>query len=152
MNKLERQKSWIKRNWKWLIPTVITCAFVIGLLTASNLGVKLSEIAKVHTETKVLDSALAVASKHGRIVELLGELQPLGKLSIIEGSHRYSKNYNRLEVTVNVRGTKSGDSIRSKMDVVVDKIDNEWVYQIITVRIKKPVDLKQTITILKTFD
>lgn len=127
----------------------LVCLFIILVLAPTDLGIRFSEIVQVHRETNVLDSALAIASKDLRITELLGELEPLGNLAILEGSHRYTNAYNRLEITVDVHGAKSGNSIRGKMDVLVDKKDKEWVFKTIDIRVKKPLDLKQTIHILK---
>lgn len=126
----------------------LVCLFIILVLAPTDLGIRFSEIVQVHRETNVLDSALAIASKDLRITELLGELEPLGNLAILEGSHRYTNAYNRLEITVDVHGAKSGNSIRGKMDVLVDKKDKEWVFKTIDIRVKKPLDLKQTIHIL----
>lgn len=127
----------------------LVCLFIILVLAPTNLGIRFSEIVQVHRETKVLDSALAIASKDLRITELLCELEPLGNLAIVEGSHGYTNAYNRLEITVYVHGAKSGNSIRGKMDVLVDKKDKEWVFKTIDIRVKKPLDLKRIIHILK---
>ena len=106
-------------------------------------------MAKIHLESSVCDNALERAKKDKRVIKLLGELQPLGKLAIIEGSHKYSNDYHRLEISVAIIGSKMGNKIRSRMDILADRNGDEWIYRTINIRIKEPEKLKQTIEICK---
>ena len=63
-------------------------------------------MAKHQLESLVCDNTLEIASKYKKVYGLLGELQPLDKLAIIEGSPRYSNDYNTLEIPVNVTSSK----------------------------------------------
>jgi hypothetical protein len=149
MNGLIEHKSWFRRNWKWFLPLIIMLVSIAGLLSSSSIGGKIAEIAKIHSEASVCDNALEIAKKDEKVIELLGALQPLGKLAIVEGSHKYSNDYNRLEITVNVTGSKADKKIRSKMDILADRDGDAWIYRTINIRIKKPEALKQTIEIVK---
>ena len=106
-------------------------------------------MAKIHAESSVYDDALELAKKDEKVIAVLGELQPLGKLAIIEGSHKYSNNYKTIELSVTVSGSKGEGKTRSKMDILADKKGAEWIYKIINIRIKKPEELKQTIEIIE---
>jgi len=149
MNELIEHRSWFKRNWKWFVPLTVSLVVIIGLLCSSKVSGKIAGMAKIHAESSVYDDALKIAKENEKVIELLGELQPLGKLAIVEGFHKYSNDYNTLEISVTVTGTKTENKIRSKMDILADRNENEWIYKIINIRIKKPADLKQTIEIVK---
>lgn len=150
MNNLIEHKSWIRKNWKWFIPLIIVFVSVLGLLFSSKLGNNIAEIAEIYSESSVCHNALEIAKKDEKVIQLLGELQPLGKLAILEGSHKYSNDYNTLDITVDVTGLKKEKKIWSKMDISADRNSNGWIYKTINIRIKEPEDLKQTIEVVKT--
>ena len=149
MNELIEHRSWFKRNWKWFVPCALSLIVIIGLLSSSKVGGKIAGMAKIHTKSAVCHNALEIAKKNENVIELMGELQPLGKLAIVEGFHQYSNDYNKLEISVTVTGTKMENKIRSKMDILAERNGNKWIYKTINIRIKKPEDLKQTIEIVK---
>ena len=149
MNDLVEHKNWFKRNWNWFIPLIFVLVLVLGVLFSSKLGGVVMGIAKVYSEASVCDNALEIAKKDERVIRILGELQPLGKLAILEGAHKYSNEYNTLDITVNVVGSKKEEKVRSKMDISADRNGDEWNYKTINIRIKKPEHLKQTIEIIK---
>lgn len=147
-NELIKHKSWFTNNWKWFIPVVFILVTLLSMLFTSKLGRNSVGIAKVYSEASVLDQALKIANKNEQVTFILGELQPLGTLAIVEGAHQYSNDYNTLRITVDVTGSKMEQKIRSKMDIHADRNGNEWSYRSIRIRIKKPDDLKQTIEIV----
>lgn len=149
MNELIEHKGWFKLNWKWFVPLIISLIAIIGFLSSTKVSEKIAGMVKIHTESSVYDNALEIAKQNEKVIELLGELQPLGKLAILEGFHEYSRDYNTLEISVTVTGTKTEKQIRSKMDILADRNGNEWIYKTINIRIKKPSELKQTIEIIR---
>ncbi|WP_396635710.1 cytochrome c oxidase assembly factor Coa1 family protein [Maribacter sp. R77961] len=149
MNELIEHKGWFKLNWKWFVPLIISLIAIIGFLSSTKVSEKIAGMVKIHTESSVYDNALEIAKQNEKVIELLGELQPLGKLAILEGFHEYSRDYNTLEISVTVTGTKTEKQIRSKMDILADRNGNEWIYKTINIRIKKPAELKQTIEIIR---
>jgi hypothetical protein len=149
MNDLTEHKSWFQRNWKWSIPLIVFLCFLFTVLFSSKLGENIVGIAKVYSESEVCDGALKIARADEKVLALLGELHPLSSLAILEGSHRYSNNYDTLNITFDVYGTKHERDVRSKMDVVSYRNGKQWRYTSIAIRIKKPEDLKQRIEVLK---
>ncbi|MGK0494178.1 MAG: hypothetical protein ACJAU2_000556 [Maribacter sp.] len=119
-----------------------------GFLSTSKLGENIVGIAKVYSESEVCDGALEIARKDKKVLQLLGELNPLSKLAILEGAHKYSDGYSTLNVTFDVIGAKHERKVRSKMDVIAHRNGEQWRYASIRIRIKKPADLKQTIQIV----
>ena len=92
---------------------------------------------------------MEIAKKNDQVIHILGELQPLHNLAILEGAHNYSNDYNTLDITVDVNGSKTEKKIRSKMDISADRNGDEWIYKTINIRIKEPEDLKQIIEVIK---
>lgn len=148
MNDLIEHKNWFQRNWKWSIPAAVFLVLFLALIATSKLGENIAGIAKVYSESEVCDGALEIAKQDENVMRLLGELHPLSSLAILEGAHRYSDNYNTLNITFDVNGTKHERKVRSKMDVVAHRNGTAWKYSSIKIRIKKPADLKQTIQII----
>ncbi|MFS4456647.1 hypothetical protein [Maribacter sp. 2304DJ31-5] len=78
----------------------------VSFVFIQKLGGNIMEIAKVHSESPLCDNVLEIAKKDEKVIQILGELQPLGKLAIFEGVHKYSNDYSTLNITVNVIGSK----------------------------------------------
>jgi len=87
-NELIEHQSWLKRNWKWFLPIVVMLICVVVLLSSTSFGGKVAGMAKIHSESSVYEDALEIARNDEKVIEVFGELQPLGKLAIIEGSHK----------------------------------------------------------------
>ena len=149
-NEIIKHKSWLSRYWKWLTLLIGLGITIIVLISSSELGNNISDIARAYTDSSICNKALEKVKKNSKIIELLGDLDPIGNLAILEGSVRYSNDYNSLDLTVNINGSKSENRIRTKMDVSVERDGDIWIYKKINVRIKKPADLKQTIEIYKS--
>lgn len=105
--------------------------------------------AKAYGEPDICDNALVIASKDNRVLDVLGELQPIGKMALFEGYVAYSKSGDSVAITVNVDGERSKDNMQSKMDIYAIKRKNDWEYQKIQIRIKRPIEKKETIVILE---
>ncbi|MNR39756.1 hypothetical protein D3C85_1579880 [compost metagenome] len=43
-NELVEKESWLKRNWKWSVPTTILIIFTLGLFLTSNSSEDISDI------------------------------------------------------------------------------------------------------------
>ena len=139
-NELIAEKSWWKRNWKWFLPTAL---FLMGTLLFTTLSIdeNVTDIAKAYSENSLYEKAIEKSNTNERVLELLGNLEPIDKLAIIEGNAKYSSNNNSVEVTVRVKGSKG----KGKMDISADKEGTEWKYKKISIRIKHP---KEEIQIL----
>lgn len=106
-------------------------------------------MAKAYSEPEICEGALAITRENERILEILGELEPMRSYDMIEGSVKYSKGLDSAAITIPVRGNNEIQKIRSNMDVLAHKIDGKWEYLNIKVRIKGPPEMKQTIPILE---
>jgi hypothetical protein len=142
-NDLINEQSWWKKNWKWFLPTfMIMLLLVFGLLLSSSVDGNVTDIAQAYSDNSLYEKAIEKAKTNKRVIEVIGELEPIDKLAILEGNAIYSNNQNSVELSIRVKGNKG----KGKMDISANKIGNEWEYKKINIRIKDP---KEEIQVLK---
>jgi hypothetical protein len=142
-NELIVQKSWWKRNWKWLVPV---CGIIlIGTIIFFSSGMDgiATDLAQAYSDNKLYENALEKAKSDERVTKLLGEIEEIGKMAIFEGQVEYSNNNKTVNTTIRIVGTKG----KARMDISADRIHHKWNYSKINVRIKNPPEKKQTIEI-----
>lgn len=149
MSSIKRNKPWYKRKRTWFLLFVLICLGLFISSLPSGLGRNIGFLAKAYLEPEICEGALAITKKNKKILKILGELEPMGSLDMLNGSVGYSKGGDSAAITIDVRGDKEIKNIRSKMDVLARRMGGEWEYLNIKVRIKKPEELRQTIPILE---
>ena len=102
-----------------------------------------TNLAQAYADVELYDNAVKIAQSDARVKELLGEIQPIDKLAIIEGQVEYSDGNKTVNTTIRVIGTKG----KANLDISANRINDVWVYKIIKIRIKTPPQKKQTIKI-----
>ncbi|WP_157483844.1 hypothetical protein [Maribacter hydrothermalis] len=137
----------LKRTWVILFLLIFIGLFVSTL--PPELPRNITYLTKAYSEPEICEGALEIAKADSTVLNLLGNLEPLGALDMLNGSVGYSKTGDTVGITIDVKGDKQIKNIRSKMDVLAEKINDKWEYISINIRIKKPDELKQTIAILK---
>lgn len=142
-NNLISEQSWWKKNWKWFLPTfLIMLLLAFGLLLSSSVNGNITDIAQAYSDNSLYEKAIEKAKTNKRVIEVIGEIEPIDKLAILEGNAIYSNNQNSVELSIRVKGSKG----KGKMDISANKIGNKWEYKKINIRIKDP---KEEIQILK---
>ena len=104
----------------------------------------ITDILNAYADTNLYNNALEIAKKNSKVIAILGELKPIEKSAILEGMVYYSKRLDTVNSSVRIIGTKA----RGRLDIFAIKINNEWKYYTLKIRIKKPLDKKQVIEIL----
>ncbi|WP_103866094.1 cytochrome c oxidase assembly factor Coa1 family protein [Aquimarina sp. I32.4] len=134
-------KNWWSKNWKWVFPTtgILSCIVLFFMMT----GDATLRYGAVYLQPDLVENALLKAKKNEQVIEKIGALKSVDFLSLLEGEVAYSNNNNSVALTIGVKGTKG----RAKMDIIANKTNENWSYQKITIRIKKPT--KETIKILE---
>jgi hypothetical protein len=142
-NELIVERSWWKRNWKWFLPT-LTLIFLslFGLILSSTIDGNVTDIAQAYSDTSLYEKAIEKAKTNQRVLEVIGEIEQIDKLAILEGNAIYSNDNNSVDLSVRIKGSKG----KGKMDISADKNGTEWKYKKISIRIKEP---KEEILILK---
>ena len=144
-----RKNKWSlgKRNWFFMAGTVFFILFIWSL--PSELPMNIVYLTKAYSEPEICEAAFEMTKKNPKVLEILGELEPMGSLDMLNGSVFYSKGGDSVAITINVEGNKEIKNIRPKLDVVAFRIDGNWEYQKIQIRIKNPVEMREIIPILK---
>ena len=138
-NELIPEKNWWTKNWKWFVPTFLFLITILGLFSSISNG-NVTDIAQAYSDASLYENAIKKAKTNQRVLEVLGEIKPIDKLAILEGTAIYSKNNNSVETSIRIKGTKG----KAKLDIVADKKGTEWIYKKINIRIKNP---KEEITV-----
>jgi hypothetical protein len=132
MEDIITDKSWLKRNYKWLVPSVVVVMGVIALLSFSGDG--LAGFARAYSDKALYNGALALAKKDAGAKDLLGTLEPYDNLALMESSIDYADNEQSVVFTVRVKGSKG----KGRMDVAATKVAGAWHYSAIKIRSKNP--------------
>jgi succinyl-CoA synthetase beta subunit len=144
MNESITEKKWWKRNWMWFVPFTAVALLSIIFFFSSESG-NITAIAQAYADAPLFENALKKIRKNERVIQLLGNLEPIDKLAIIEGVVDYSDDNHSVNISVRLKGTKA----KGKMDISADRTKGIWKYKKISVRIKEP---KETILILTSTD
>ena len=142
-NELIEQKSWWKRNWKWLVPLSGIILISLGIFFSSGMDGIATDLVQAYADTELYDNALEKAKSDERVTELLGEIKPIDQLSNLEGNVEYSNDNKTVNSSIRIIGNKG----KGSLDISADRMNNEWNYTKINVRIKNPPENKQTIEI-----
>lgn len=129
MNELIREKNWGRRNWKWLVPITAFLIVVIALLSLTS---GLTSFAQAYAEPALYENALEKARENERVKEVLGNLQPIDKLTLLEGNVVYSEDNSSVDLTFRITGSKG----KGKMDISALRNNGIWEYELIRIRIK----------------
>jgi len=142
-NELIEQKKWWKRNWKWLVPISAIIMISLVIFFSSGMDGIATDLAQAYADTELYENALKKAKSDKKVMELLGEIQPIDKLAILEGQVEYLNQNKTVNSSIRIVGTKG----KASLDISADRLNNDWNYTKINVRIKNPPELKQTIEI-----
>lgn len=141
-NELLKRKNWLQRNWSWTIPLVVVLILSFSLffsLTAGHLG----DLGKAYAEPQLYAGALEIVQQNKQVTALLGQLEPIGKMAILEGEIDYSNEDCYVDLWVRITGTKG----KAGMSVTAKRINNKWEYEKISIRIKNPPEERQNIIV-----
>jgi hypothetical protein len=134
-NELIPTTSWWKTNWKWFVATCILLFTIAATLLATiSIDDTASNFAQAYSEDSLYTKAIEKVNANHRAKTILGEIEPIGKLAILEGDAKYTNDKTAVEITVRIEGSKAN----GKMDISAYKNGTEWEYKKITVRIKQP--------------
>ncbi|WP_033961900.1 cytochrome c oxidase assembly factor Coa1 family protein [Psychroserpens jangbogonensis] len=138
-----RQGTWLQHHWKWFVPTITVIVFLI-LFFSSGMNKVASDLSNAYSDTELYNDALEKVKANNAAIAVLGEIKPIDKLAILEGQVSYSENNTSVKSSIRIIGSKG----KARLDIIANKVNAEWVYKTITVRVKQPKDKKQTIAIV----
>ena len=142
------EKSWFKKNWKWFVPVCIFVLSFIFLLSSSGLGGLLGDYGKAYADSRLYAIPMEKVKSNIRVREVLGEIKPMGKMTILNGAIHYSNDNKFVESTIKI----FGENGKAMLDISAEWINGSWVYNKINVRIKNPPENREVIPIIKSID
>jgi hypothetical protein len=140
-NELITEKSWWNKNWKWFLPSLLFL-LLFGFLLSSSIEGNITDIAQAYSDNSLYEKAIDKAKCNKRVLEVIGEIEPIDQLAILEGNAIYSNNNNSVTLSIRVKGNKG----KGKMDISAERNGTAWNYKKINIRIKEP---KEEIQIIK---
>ena len=144
-NELIEQKNWWNNNWKWFIPMSVI-SLILAVFISSDMGAIGADLTKAYSDKQLYENALLKVKSNQKVIELIGEIEPIDKLAILEGEVKYTDDNRTVNSSIRIKGSTG----KGRMDIIADRVNNEWKYKIINIRIKNPPEKKQTIEIIKT--
>ncbi|WCO00494.1 cytochrome c oxidase assembly factor Coa1 family protein [Psychroserpens ponticola] len=117
---------------------------LLVIFFSSGMNKVASDLTIAYSDTELYNNALEKVKANESALNILGEIQPIDKLAILEGQANYSEDNSSVKTSIRIVGTKGN----AKLDIIANKVKNDWVYKTINIRIKKPKDKKQTIVIV----
>jgi hypothetical protein len=113
------QESWLSRNWKWLVPTVV---LGLILLVAVAVGALLTFVFGLLKSSEPYQHAVTVASSNPEVVRELGA--PVAPAWYLSGSESESGNSGDAELAIPLKGSLH----RGTVYVRAKKIEGVWRY------------------------
>ena len=109
---------------------------------SANVDGNITDTAQAYTDDSLSVKAIEKANTNERVLEVLGEIEPIDKLALFEGNAVYSNNNNSVVLSIRIKGSKG----KGKMDISAEKNGINWEYKTINIRIKNPKEEIQIIT------
>jgi hypothetical protein len=142
-NELIVKKSWWNRNWKWFLPTSLFLFLILsGFLLSATIDGNITDIAQAYSDNALYEKAIEKARTNKRVLDVIGKIEPIDQLAILEGNAIYSNNNNSVALSIRIKGNKG----KGKMDISAERNGVVWNYKKINIRIKEP---KEEIQIIK---
>jgi predicted negative regulator of RcsB-dependent stress response len=137
-NEVHSNKSWFKTNRKWIfLISILGLLIFFWIIIKSAIDGNVADYAKAYSDKTLYINALEKVKANPKAVEILGEINPIDELAILEGEVKYSNKGNSVESSIRIKGNKN----KAKMDILADKFDNQWIYKKINLRIKSTKEI-----------
>ncbi|MFB9077678.1 cytochrome c oxidase assembly factor Coa1 family protein [Flavobacterium procerum] len=133
-NDLILKKSWLKKNWIWVVFSLFSTMLLFCILLNSNSKNGVTDTFTALNENSLYEKAIESANINSAVLKTFGKIDPIDKLAILEGNTSYSNNNNSVVLSVRIKGLKN----QGKLEVHANKTDSEWIYKKIYVHTKNP--------------
>ena len=141
-NEIIKSKNWLQHNIKWLLPVIVVVCFLGSALFSTVSDAQMGGYVTAFNDGALYKDALKQANQNTEVKKIIGTLEPIDQLAIIESNVEYSDNNNHVNLSVRVKGANA----KGRMDVIATKLNNAWQYNTIKIRVKDP---KQEIIVLQ---
>ncbi|MET3026798.1 cytochrome c oxidase assembly factor Coa1 family protein [Flavobacterium sp. UW10123] len=135
-NELIQRKSWLNRNWKWLIPSgCLTLLILFGLF----IGGIFYEVTSIIKDSEAYKESMTAVQNNKLVVEKLGS--PIKTDGMVSGTVTSNNDVRTCDVQVPIKGPKGKGTL-----FVVGEKRGKWKYSEMSVYIentKEKIDLLQ---------
>lgn len=133
-NDLIVKESWIKKNWKWFLALTIVFLLLLAFILSATSQKGINDLASAYNDHSLHEKAIDLANASKQVQQIIGKINPIDKLAILEGNAIYSNNNSVVSLSIRITGAKKN----GKLDIDAIKKGSEWHYTKIIVRTKKP--------------
>jgi hypothetical protein len=134
----------MKKNLKWLIPIMVVLAIIIYLLSSSGMGKVATDLTQAYAGQDLYKNAIEKANSNQQVIEIIGEIKPIDKMTILNGEVNFSDDNQTVNSTIKVIGSKRN----GKLDLTAERENESWHYEKINIRIEDSEKKKKTIEII----
>ena len=134
----------MSKSLKWLIPIVVFIGIVFYLFSSSGMGKVATDLTQAYADPELYNNAIEKANSDQRILQNIGEIRPIDKMSILNGEVNFSDDNQKVNSTIKVIGSKGN----GKLDLTAERDNESWRYEKINVRIIDSAKKKKTIEII----
>ncbi len=132
------------KSLKWIIPTIVILAVVFYLFSSSGMGKVATDLTQAYADEELYKNAIEKANSDQRVLEKIGEIQPIDKMTILNGEVDFSDDNQTVNSTIKVTGSKGN----GKLDLIAERENESWRYEKIDIRFKDSEKNKKTIEII----
>lgn len=118
-------------------PANIFSFLFLRLLIGSSVAGNFKNFQKAYVDTSLYEKAIEKAKTNKRVIDRIGEIEPIDRLAILEGNEIYSNNNKSVEVSIRLKGNKG----KGKIDIAPARNGTSWDYKKINIRIKEPKEV-----------
>ena len=134
----------MRKSLKWIIPTIVILAVVFYLFSSSGMGKVATDLTQAYADEELYKNAIEKANSDQRVLEKIGEIQPIDKMTILNGEVDFSDDNQTVNSTIKVTGSKGN----GKLDLIAERENESWRYEKINIRFKDSEKNKKTIEII----
>jgi len=138
------KENWLNKNYRWFVPVLTGLVLIVYLISSSNLGKTSQDLAQAYAEQDLYQNAISLSNKNTRVLELIGEIEPIDKLTILNGEVRYFNDNQNVTSTIKVQGSKG----KAKLDLSAQRNGDKWVFNELKIRPMNSSEEKQSIHIV----
>ncbi|NAS31234.1 hypothetical protein GTQ40_09655 [Flavobacteriaceae bacterium R38] len=119
-NEVIKEKSWFKRNWKWVVPAggclTLILVFIFGI------GALFFGVSKMFTGSQPYQYAMERISENEYLIDQLGE--PIETNGIMNGNITLNNRSGSADFSIPIKGPKGA----ADLFIVGEKSAGEWTY------------------------
>ncbi|WP_245566928.1 hypothetical protein [Christiangramia portivictoriae] len=80
----------MRRSLKWIIPIIVVLAVAFYLFSSSGMGKVATDLTQAYADEELYENAIEKANYNQRVLEKIGEIQPIDKMAILNGEVDFS--------------------------------------------------------------